>query len=72
MLGIKGKVHEQMIEKFGLKPLTWGHIYSFSLRCEGADNNLKKYEVIILHLLSQELFLLQLLLYCVDYWAKQG
>ena len=28
MLGIKGKVHEQMIEKLGLKPLTWGHIHA--------------------------------------------
>ena len=28
MLGIEGKVHEQMIEKMGLKPLTWGHIHA--------------------------------------------
>ena len=28
MLGIEGKVHEQMIEKLGLKPLTWGYIHA--------------------------------------------
>ena len=28
MLGIEGEVHEQMIEKLGLKPLTWGHIHA--------------------------------------------
>ena len=28
MLGIERKVHEQMIEKLGLKPLIWGHIHA--------------------------------------------
>ena len=26
--GDRGKVHEQMIEKLGLKPITWGHIHA--------------------------------------------
>ena len=61
MLGTERKVHEQMIEKLGPKPLTWGHIHA-RIVFEGADDNLKKYEVIILQVLSRELFLLQLLL----------
>ena len=28
MLRIEGKVHEQIIEKLGQKPLTWGHVHA--------------------------------------------